>query len=531
MWKLNSALVLQLAAAAANQKTDPDVDIKSPYPSDGSSNDSSILIKYIVMLSAISVFLVVCLPCFNLGTVPNLFNEKYTKDLESSWPGWKQAMHISSPTYDNTGDILTQNTPYWSWDAWNGVNGAKGEKDLQSCRVRTACGGDKKYLGDLCPEKICVIPEGACAVVEKDYDYDSIVVHGSLEFEFDCHDKTIKLKTGHLVAEVCGQISIGSEEQPLSIHQNAIIYLKDVRDGSGVQQGHPHLGHRVFGAIGTQDMRLGYKPVVSLHGFNRGDSWAPLVENTEADASSVIVEGDVSQWQVGDRVVVSGSMDTMDSGACYPQNNPDQNLEAWQYGCGQLSLAFKIKTVTPVEGQEGRFTISFSEENVDAHVETVDNGAPIMFQGFRLKKERYSSSQSKLGTPAVTSGKIPWALQNLDPLGQPLIYNIIQNMERNILITGDPMSLAVQETYENADGPYACRHFGDEGTGCIEGLHTMFSNSTKVDMHHVKIEKAGQEGLIGKYALHLHQNRDSPETHISGIAIEHSIQRGVVVHG
>ena len=51
MWKLNSALVLQLAAAAANQKTDPDVDIKSPYPSDGSSNNSSVLSLYIKTIS------------------------------------------------------------------------------------------------------------------------------------------------------------------------------------------------------------------------------------------------------------------------------------------------------------------------------------------------------------------------------------------------------------------------------------------------------------------------------------------------
>ena len=432
-------------------------------------------------------------------------------------------MKISSPSFSQSGDILNTNTPYWSWDGWN----LNGEKDLQSCTARTTCAeADKQYLSKLCKEHTaCTIPEGSCAKVERNYEFTSIIVHGTLEFEFANDDTKIELKTGFLVAEVCGQITIGTESAPLTVNQKATIYIKNE------QQGHATMGHRVFGAIGTQDMRLGFKPVVTMHGFNRGDSWAPLAANTEANAKSVIAEGDVDQWQVGDRVIVSGSMDTNESGACY--SGDDGDVTKWQYGCGQLALAFKIASVTPVAGQEGRYTITFAEGAVDGHVETIadEAGAPIMAQGYRLNYSRYSSSQSTLGTPAVTHGAIPWALKNVDDLGQPLVYNIIQNMERNVLITGDPMSLSLKETYEAAPGPYACRSFGDDATGCLEGLHTMFANSTKVDMHHVKIEKAGQEGLIGRYALHLHQNRDAPDTHISGIAIEHSIQRGVVVHG
>ena len=50
-------------------------------------------------------------------------------------------------------------------------------------------------------------------------------------------------------------------------------------------------------------------------------------------------------------------------------------------------------------------------------------------------------------------------------------------------------------------------------------------------MHHTRVEKCGQRGVLAKYCLHFHKMSNASESSFVGNAVEYSHQRGVIIHG
>jgi len=50
-------------------------------------------------------------------------------------------------------------------------------------------------------------------------------------------------------------------------------------------------------------------------------------------------------------------------------------------------------------------------------------------------------------------------------------------------------------------------------------------------IRNVRVEKCGQRGIVGKYCLHFHRLSSCPSCEFLNNAVEHSHQRGIIVHG
>ena len=64
------------------------------------------------------------------------------------------------------------------------------------------------------------------------------------------------------------------------------------------------------------------------------------------------------------------------------------------------------------------------------------------------------------------------------------------------------------------------------------GLHTIHMFSGGISKYkHIRVEKCGQRGILGKYCMHFHLTGDSPNFELVGNAIEYSQQRAINIHG
>jgi hypothetical protein len=63
------------------------------------------------------------------------------------------------------------------------------------------------------------------------------------------------------------------------------------------------------------------------------------------------------------------------------------------------------------------------------------------------------------------------------------------------------------------------------------GLHIVLRAIGVMRIEYARVEKCGQRGVMGKYCLHFHLAQQCPDCVLRGNAIEHGMQRGIVVHG
>ena len=94
----------------------------------------------------------------------------------------------------------------------------------------------------------------------------------------------------------------------------------------------------------------------------------------------------------------------------------------------------------------------------------------------------------------------------------------VVDLTRSVVMTGDAFSHS-----PNCDGA---------GKTCTLGLHTMMIGSGSVlRVSYTRVERCGQRGVLGRYCLHFHLIGACPDCLLQGNAIEHSHQRGIVIHG
>ncbi|GMH71242.1 hypothetical protein TL16_g05599 [Triparma laevis f. inornata] len=109
------------------------------------------------------------------------------------------------------------------------------------------------------------------------------------------------------------------------------------------------------------------------------------------------------------------------------------------------------------------------------------------------------------------------------------------NLSRNLVITGDEFeNVACDDSLSDDFGEgvssEGCMCTSIRST-CTVGLHTIASKNSILKLQNTRLERCGQRGIAGKYCAHMHRLSESPNSVIHNNAFEHSMQRGVVIHG
>ena len=109
------------------------------------------------------------------------------------------------------------------------------------------------------------------------------------------------------------------------------------------------------------------------------------------------------------------------------------------------------------------------------------------------------------------------------------------NLSRNVIISGDEFTNVPCDPDLTEDFPgegissEGCMCSSIRST-CTFGHHTIASMNSEATVRFTRIERGGQRGIAGKYPLHLHR-MSSNEALVEGNAFDHSMQRGLVIHG
>ena len=106
------------------------------------------------------------------------------------------------------------------------------------------------------------------------------------------------------------------------------------------------------------------------------------------------------------------------------------------------------------------------------------------------------------------------------------------NLSRNIVITGDDFRhMSCDSTLAGPFSDMGCNcNPSISRTQCTLGLHTLLFGPGLMRMQYIRVEKAGQRGIRGKYPLHLHHVNKCPDCLFKGNAIEFTQQRGIIIH-
>lgn len=111
------------------------------------------------------------------------------------------------------------------------------------------------------------------------------------------------------------------------------------------------------------------------------------------------------------------------------------------------------------------------------------------------------------------------------------------NLSRNIIVTGDDFRQIdcdpslIEDDNKHRMSSQGCHCRTNVRTKCTVGLHTIAMYGGLTKFQHVRVEKCGQRGILGKYCMHPHLLGDCPNCIFNGNAIEYSHQRAINVHG
>jgi plastocyanin len=110
------------------------------------------------------------------------------------------------------------------------------------------------------------------------------------------------------------------------------------------------------------------------------------------------------------------------------------------------------------------------------------------------------------------------------------------HLSRTVVFTGDdfrhvPCDPALTADPHTRISSQGCHCQNNGRSVCTLGLHINHMFGGKSRMQHVRAEKCGQRGVLGKYCMHLHMMGDCPSCLFEGNAVEYSHQRAYNVHG
>ena len=325
-------------------------------------------------------------------------------------------------------------------------------------------------LSSQCGESsICIVPENIKLIMNGNINVAALVLRGSTLL-WDSTTQTTNeqyLCAGYVVVEGNKGTFHLHLNNQLGRNKRAWIYIKD-NDAS-----HPYLRTRAFGAYGGG----GTTPTIDIAGRPLKRTWSLLAETLSPWDESLRTMHDpyLMGWRVGDRIQVA------------PTDGGSQ-------GEAQTFVITSLGAFNRIHLNTWAWATFQSETQV---TENVDENAP------KLASLRSAE---------------------------------VINLSRNIIVTGDDFrnidcdpTLSIHFRREISDKGCWCR------TGvrskCTMGLHTiqMYGGVTK--WKHVRVEKCGQRGILGKYCLHPHLVGDCPDCVFDGNAIEYGHQRAINIHG
>ena len=127
-------------------------------------------------------------------------------------------------------------------------------------------------------------------------DIGEVQVHGTLSFS---RTANTQLDAGSLLVFTGGTLEIGTEASPIPSNVKVTIRLVDL---TGVIT-YDHL----HGQTMLQPVLHTHGGTVDIHGSPLTNTWTMLTQNAAAGASTLTVANSVSDWKVGDKIIITGT--------------------------------------------------------------------------------------------------------------------------------------------------------------------------------------------------------------------------------
>ena len=326
---------------------------------------------------------------------------------------------------------------------------------------------------------LCILAAGSTLTMDGNLNVAALLIRGTLVWTDSTQTSPQQwLCAGYVVVEEQGSFIMNMASPNLKSY----IFLKD----NGAT--HPSsLQTRVFGAHSKSGSSF---PTIDVSGRPLARTWSLLAVAATAGVSSVTLLHDpvAMGWQVGDRIVIA------------PMAPRSQGTAQWFSITGMSSSTNQITLSSP------------TNQNFNAQISATGSNVALM------SAEVINLSRYVLIIIIIIINLFKCIC----------IYSI----DRNIIITGDDFRHI--PCTNSLPGPFSvmgCNCNPAIGrTQCTLGLHTVLSGPGLMRMQYIRVEKAGQRGIRGKYPLHLHYVNKCPDCLFQGNAVEFSQQRGIIVH-
>ena len=315
---------------------------------------------------------------------------------------------------------------------------------------------------------VCVVPPNVTVLMDGNINVAAMIIRGKLLWTSRTQQTSEQhLCAGYVAVEENGNFTLRLNDQD-GANKRAWVYIKD--NGAS----HRFMKTRSFGAVGLG----GATPTIDLEGRPLRRTWSLLAETLEPWATEMRLMHDpvAMGWRVGDRIQVG------------PTKGGSEG-EAQSFVIAKFA-PFNRVVLTSWAWDEFRSDTQF--------------------------------------VPTVGAG-------NRKPLASLRAAEVI-HLTRNVIVTGDDFrhidcdpTLEVVE-FEMSNRGCHCRP--GVRSKCTMGLHTIHMFSGGISKYkHIRVEKCGQRGILGKYCMHFHLTGDSPNFELVGNAIEYSQQRAINIHG
>jgi plastocyanin len=359
---------------------------------------------------------------------------------------------------------------------------------ISSAELMAQCGSDS----------ICVLPTGVTLLMDASINVAALRVLSHAHVRWDTATQTAThqwLCAGYVAIEGSGSsFTLDLSEDG---KKNAYIYIKD----NGVT--HSYLRTRAFGAVASDSPAysgdLSNGPVITIKGKPIRRTWSVLAEPLLSGQNRLRLAHDPREmgWVEGDRIQVAPT--------------------AGQGGSAGIANTFRIASL-------GAF-------NVIHLAASFPSGGP-------------SGSRDKIvpdGRASKTFGATFEYIQRQEPGRRVASVRSAEviHLTRSVVLTGDDFRQIDCDPSLSAGGGGNNAGISDQGCLCKDGLRTkctmglhmahMYGGSSHI--FHMRIEKCGQQGVLGKYCSHLHLLGDSPSSVFEGNAVEYAHQRGYNIHG
>ncbi|XP_052804443.1 fibrocystin-L-like isoform X2 [Mya arenaria] len=287
-----------------------------------------------------------------------------------------------------------------------------------------------------------------------------------IEGELICDDVSIELNANRILIDKGGLFQCGTAEHP---HAGKVVITLygHARDAEI-----PVFGTKVIGnRNGTLD----------LHGTAIVNTWTRLATTANAGDTTITIEDDISDWNVGDEIVIATTGSRGSEGET------------------------EKKVISAINGQ----TITLADALEFMHL-----GVSETFTGSCMEVAHYRAEVGLLTRSVVVRGN-----------DDAQYHSEVEKCEAGF----DAAEFTTQTCFQG--------RFGDETTSSQFGAQIMCAGNDKdaqtvvCRISYTEITFAGQAFRLGRYPIHFHLNGDMSRSYAIGNAIHKTFNRAINIHG